>query len=64
MTPDQALAKIKKCLAVARGNSEKVRQKKLKRNPDAGHFIAGMSAAEKAQLNRGVGAFAPKGLLT
>ena len=44
--------------------TEKVRQKKLKRNPDAGHFMAGMSAAEKAQLNRGVGAFAPKGLLT
>ncbi|WP_304308101.1 DUF2786 domain-containing protein [Pseudacidovorax intermedius] len=42
---------------------EKVRKRKAKRNTDAGHFLAGASAAESAQLNRGVGAFAPKGLI-
>ncbi|MGJ7611805.1 MULTISPECIES: DUF2786 domain-containing protein [unclassified Variovorax] len=41
----------------------KPRDTTKRRRIDSGHSLAGFEAGKKAQLNRGVGAFAPKGLL-
>lgn len=45
-------------------SDQKARDTRKGRRIDYGHTLAGYAAGEKAQLNRGVGALAPRGLLT